>query len=278
MKLRILVLGAWLCTLAPAAWAEPPKEHSRSPVTFSPQAGETVTIEQTGDEIAAKLPSGKIQALGEMEEEEFRFGATPLLQADFNFDGAGDVAVFESSGYGGVNQFYTLYLWDRAGRSFQAFADMVSNPDLNIGRKALVSGQRNGPRWYTTEYRSDAGKLYAAVERETVADGFDYVTFKNPAGQATGHKVVSNGEEDGRLSENLPDAVIQIQADKVLLYDKPDAAARTKMYVVKGDTATLLDYSGNNAETTGEDGWFLIRFKGRKVIEKWVEGSALPSP
>jgi hypothetical protein len=277
MQLQIRVLGAWLCILSAAASAEAPKEHPTLPVTFSPQAGETVTIEQTGDEIAAKLPSGKIQTLGGMEKEEFRFGAAPLLQADFNFDGADDVAVFDSSGYGGVNQFYTLYLWDKIGRGFQAFADMVSNPDLNIGRKALVSGQRNGPRWYTTEYRSDAGKLYAAVERETVADGFDYVTFKNPAGQATGHKVVSNGEEDGRPAENYPDAAVQIQADKVWLYDKPDAAAKTKMYVVKGDTVTLLDYAGNNADAPG-DGWFLIRFKGRKVIEKWIEGGALPSP
>jgi hypothetical protein len=43
------------------------------------------------------------------------------------------------------------------------------------------------------------------------------------------------------------------------------------MYLINGDNVMLLDYREN------DDGseWFLVRFKGKKLVEKWVEWGAI---
>lgn len=273
--MKVIALAGLGLLLGSPVWADDMQEQKSFPFSFTVDGSNKVTVEQQGKtKVNAILPSGKSQLLAELDpvDEEAMAGMPefPVAQvADFNFDGSNDVAILDGNGYGGVNLFYRLYLWNKASVSFQEFAEPISNPEIDNSKKTVTSSQRSGPRWFSTEYRSDKGKLYPAMETEMLSigeDTFDYATFKNAAGKVTGHKIT--GEGDG-------DATATIQIDKAWLYDKPNAGSKTKMYVIKGDTVTLLDWKAKEADSFGDDGWYLVRYKGRKTIEKWLDSASL---
>lgn len=259
-------------------------QETRFPFQFTPMTGQKVTIDQpTGSEVIAHLPNGKQQSLAVVETYEASDGIKYIaLTNDFNFDGAQDLAILESSGYGGVNAFYQLFLWDQQTKDFKVFGDTVSNPEVDAQQQVLTTSSRSGPMWYTTKYKLGQGELYPAVEWEpiTVNDGnWQRLTFKNPQGKVIGHKVVnSQDEQSGDAGDNLPFAVATIKVKKAALYDKPNDSAKTKMYLVKKDAVTLLDWQATEGDPYTGEGWFLVRFEGKKVFEKWIEGSALVKP
>ncbi|HPY40006.1 MAG TPA: hypothetical protein PLM98_05775 [Thiolinea sp.] len=256
-------------------------EEDHFPFKFSPVAGQTVTIEQpAGSEVIAHLPNGKQQSLAVVETYEASDGIKNIaLVNDFNFDGAQDVALLESSGYGGVNLFYHLFLWDQKTQNFKDFGEPISNPEIDPSKQVVSSSQRSGPIWYTTKYKLEQGRLYAAVDWEMIAvnDGnWQRLTFKNPQGKVIGHKVVnSQDEQSGDAGDNLPNAGATIKVKKAALYDKPNAATKTKMYLVKKDIVSLLDWQPTEGDPYSGEGWFLVHYEGKKVIEKWIEGSAV---
>lgn len=256
-------------------------QEARFPFQFTPVAGKNVTIDQpAGSEVIAHLPNGTQQSLAVVETYEASDGIKYIaLTNDFNFDGVQDLALLESSGYGGVNAFYLLFFWDQPAQAFKAFGEAVSNPEVDAKQQVLTSSTRSGPMWYTTKYKLGQGKLYPAVEWEpiTVNDGnWQRLTFKNPQGKVIGHKVVnSQDEQSGDAGDNLPFAVTTIKVKKATLYDHPNVTAKTKMYLVKKDEVTLLDWQATEGDPYTGEGWFLVRFEGKKVLEKWIEGSAL---
>jgi hypothetical protein len=268
-----LVVGMSLLTLNAAAFTTP-KGEATLPVTVSPDTKLEVVISQQGNAISAKFPNGKTQALGEMPDvpEGSQTIDGLLLQADFNFDGYSDVAVLDGVGYGGVNLFYRLYLWNKTAGKFQEYAETISNPTLTPETKTLSTAQRSGPRWYSTDYRFTSGKTYVWSEGVMVGTEGDlyFVKIHNAAGKVI-KKVVADTQDASSVDANSAAATHPIAVDKAVLYDKPNAASKTKQYLIKDDAVTLLDYREN------DDGseWFLVRFTGKKVVEKWIEWGAI---
>jgi len=62
-----------------------------------------------------------------------------------------------------------------------------------------------------------------------------------------------------------------IKSLRAWLYNKPDETTRTKMYVVVGDKVEVLKAT----QSADNSKWLLIRFKGRKLIEKWIRQDAV---
>jgi hypothetical protein len=48
------------------------------------------------------------------------------------------------------------------------------------------------------------------------------------------------------------------------MYDQPDENSLTKLYLIKGDEAELL-------QTTKDALWLRVRFKGTQLVEKWIK-------
>lgn len=285
MKVKASVRGlAAVCLLSQLSLSLAATEEDNFPFRFAQIAGQSVTIDQpAGSEVIAHLPNGKQQSLAVVETYEASDGIKNIaLTEDFNFDGAQDLALLESSGYGGVNLFYRLFLWDQKTNSFNDFGEPVSNPEVDPKKQVLTTSSRSGPMWYTTKYKLEQGKLYPAVDWEpiTVNDGnWQRLTFKNPQGKVTGHKVVSSqDEQSGDAGDNLPFAGATIKVKKAALYDKPNSSTKTKMYLIKKDEVTLLDWQPTEGDPYVGEGWFLVRYEGKRTIEKWIEGSALIKP
>ncbi|MBO0613907.1 XAC2610-related protein [Thiothrix fructosivorans] len=273
IQVGLVGLGTSLLTLNAAAFTTP-QGYAHLPVTFAPAPNVEVVISQQGNAISAKLPSAKTQALGEMPDvpEGSQTIDGLLLQADFNFDGQGDIAVLDGVGYGGVNLFYRLYLWNKASGKFQEYKETISNPTLMPETKTLSTAQRSGPRWYSTDYRFNKGKPYAWTEGMMVGTEGDlyFVKIHNAAGKVI-KNVVADTQDASNVDANSVAATRTIAIEKAVLHDKPNVASKTKQYLIKDDAVTLLDYREN------DDGseWFLVRFTGKKVVEKWVEWGAI---
>ena len=256
-------------------------EQVQFPFQFAPEQGKTVEVAIKGEQVVAHLPAGKDQNLVPKADVDDAGGMGDNHPAvaqvgDFNFDGLQDVAIRNGNGYGGVNLYYQVYLWNKAQQQFQALDEAVSNPALDVKTQELQSAYRDGPKWYSTTYRVAKGQLYPAVETQMVGtDGaWEYDEFKNPAGKVIGHKVVGESGSPAQKAEDAPNASAVIIADKAPLHDKPQASAQTKMYVIKGDKVTLLDWKAGDDGDFGA-GWFLARYEGKKTLEKWIQGDAI---
>lgn len=209
---------------------------------------------------------GKKQNLLDLPDpEEMRFSDNVALQGDFNFDGLQDIAFFVSSGYGGVNQFYDLFVSDKNGRLKPLL--VIANPSLKPAKQQLSTAQRSGPRWYETVYQFADGKVTQHSDYSMIDETLFYrEIFKGE--KRISASVVSNIDADS----NKP-VVRKITVDKATLYNKPNDNAATRMYVIKDDEVELLDYK----EDQIFEGWFLMRFKGRRVIEKWIKSDTIDS-
>lgn len=276
------VMFASLCLASSLGWAEGElQEQASFPFTVVVAPSYKVTLElDKNNTVIATLPGWKEQKLFELEplegEEAERF---PVAQVgDFNFDETQDIAIRDGIGYGGVNVFYRVFFGDANGGKLKEFSEPVSNPVLDAEKQTLTSAQRSGPAWYSTVFRSMKGKLYPAMETQMLPVGdsvVEYVIMKDARGKVTGSKVV--GEQQGDTATDYasaPAATATIQVEKAYLHDKPNSTSKTKMYVIKGDTVTLLDWKAKQDGGLG-DGWFLIRYQGKKVIEKWIDSSSL---
>ncbi len=71
-------------------------------------------------------------------------------------------------------------------------------------------------------------------------------------------------ESDEHYNAPIP-AVRAIAVERAYLYNQPVEAAKTSMYVIKGDRVTLLDAAG------AWDEWVLMRYQGTRLIEKWIK-------
>lgn len=271
-KSPLLLAGLGLLSLGAAEFVTP-QGFAKLPVKFSPVPAVSVTLQQEGNNIVLRLPGGKTQPMGELPDvpEGGMDVDSLIIRGDFNFDGAGDVGLLEGVGYGGVNMFYRLYFWDKTAGKFQAFQQEVSNPTLTPATKTLNSAQRSGPRWYTTDFRFKDGKPYTWMETVVASPEGDLYHAKiyQPDGSLL-KTLVAETEDPADITEKTAPASRNIVVDKAALYDKPQESSKTRMYVIKGDAVELLDYADNMGAE-----WFLVRYKGKKVLEKWVEASAI---
>lgn len=280
--MKVLVgLATAVLILSSRIWAMDAAPHSRLPHRYSPEPGTEVVVERVGDAWQARLPGGLKQSLGEAMDDDERGRSALLLQADFNYDGHADVALIAGVGYGGAISTYRVFLWDAAARRFRKFPHIVGNPTLEPRRKALISWERDGPRWNSTEYRSINGELVRAVEREQNILGgldvaLDQLTIHLPeTGKVTDSRIIAGDAPIDVMPETLPSASARITKPRVWLHDRPDTSSRTAMYVIKGDTVTLLHYVPPTSARDNPDGWLFVRFQGRKTIDRWIEAGGI---
>jgi hypothetical protein len=74
-------------------------------------------------------------------------------------------------------------------------------------------------------------------------------------------------EESWNKKETIADTITKtIQPNKQPLYKSPTIDAKTKMYLIKGDTVEILEE---------KDDWLYILFKGKKEIKAWIPKDAI---
>jgi hypothetical protein len=239
------------------------KPHNEFPAEFETDTDKKVGIYLEGNDVMMYSDHFNTQYLGELPDKEEREYTDALaLEGDFNFDGYQDIALFEGSGYGGVNQFYRLMLWDKSKGEFKPFQTSVGLPSLNTKKQTLVSAQRSGPRWYSSVFHFKDGKLVQRDEEAMIDGELSKVEIYD--GKDKLLKTLITDKDDYTL--DTPTATRNIRLEKAWLYNKPDFDSKTKMYVIKGDKVELLDFKNE---------MFLMKYKGKKTITKWIESEAV---
>lgn len=283
---RLILCTMLVCAALGAgpARAVPPRAHMQLPITFEPLKGITVTLERQGGEVLALLPGGKRQSLGVLEGDAARRGAPPVLQADFNFDGAQDVAVcHEVSGDKGEIQMYRMLFWNRKTGVFDVFEYILGSPVTEPSRLALVATMHDGNHWLSSEYRVLGREFRLAVGRvHDVLPGIDLVRELNEDGDVLRSRLVAGSRSTLARPETEPLAQATVQVDKAKLYDEPEGpelkgGRRSSMYLVKGDRVTLIGHAPGAGEAlpNGEPRWYQVRFEGRKRVERWLPAGDL---
>jgi len=84
--------------------------------------------------------------------------------------------------------------------------------------------------------------------------------------EAEFNAIVKGASDDTKANAKSASAEITVNVDKAWLYDDADETTRSKMYLVKGDKATVLE----RKKASDNSQWILIRFDGTKVVEKWL--------
>lgn len=118
----------------------------------------------------------------------------------------------------------------------------------------LISNFRSGPQWNEEIYRVNNGIEFLFKD---ICTGCDYVKRVYADGRA---EMVSQSD----LFRDRKKLKIRVVADKTFLYSEPNK--KTKMYLIKGDVADVVDYS------YGDEEWFdcVYTASNGKKINKWV--------
>lgn len=286
MMQRILFSVVVWCTALGlgTAWAVPPRAHMQLPAVLEPVKGLAVGLERRGAEVIALLPGGKTQSLGVLEDDESRRGAAPVLQADFNFDGAQDLAVCHGvSGDKGEIQMYRMLFWNRKTGRFDVFEHILGSPVTEPSRLALVATMHDGNHWLSSEYRVIGRDFRLAVGRvHDVLPGIDLLRELNADGDVLRSRLVAGSRSTLARPETEPLARAAVQTAKAVLYDEPDGpdakgGKRSGMYLVKGDRVTLIGHANGAGEAlpNGEPRWYRVRFEGSRRVEKWLPADDL---
>lgn len=272
MKLR-----SWIFFVGvPAALVANPLREGKFPLDYAPEKSLSVKIELVQNKAVARLPNGKTQQLSEHDGAEFAGEAVAVLVGDFNFDGADDIAILEGIGYGGVNLFYRVWLWQSQSKNFREFATPIGNPALNTTSRMLLSGQRSGPRWYQTLFTAKEGELVQYAEAAMMDNAhYWFVTFSD------GTRAIADAQWfDGDLAKR-PTPEVQFDealCDKMLAMQPKDKSAepskvkgKQKKLPRKGKKrrAMLVDFRGAN-----ENAEVLLRFADSQKT-RWVNASCV---
>ncbi|MFZ5630334.1 MAG: FG-GAP repeat protein [Spirochaetota bacterium] len=249
MKLRLV-----LFIFASGALAAESPRSAKFPAALKPEKGRAVRIVLEKTAVHAILPSGKKQRLSDYDTADVGTEAAPLLVADFNFDGYDDVAVLEGNGYGGVNLFYRVWLWNSAALEYREFPTSISNPSLSAKNRTVVSAQRSGPRWYQTVFRAGGGELKVFLESQMLNSGTHWgVTF------ADGTRAVADTQWfDGDMKAR-PQAT-GIYAPGLCAGDKKSSSAQRQR-------VKLIDFREEGAE---------VLIAGEKAgSQRWISADCL---
>ncbi len=125
----------------------------------------------------------------------------------------------------------------------------------------LVSSYRDGAKWFEDIYRISQGGIKIELSDSCVGcEQVSRVFHKD------GSKLLVSDAENFMERKLLTS---EVTVERAPLYSRPEEKARTKMYLIKNDKVTLLDYS---APDSGEC-WYLTRYKTatEKNIEKWLK-------
>lgn len=257
MKLAGALITCVLCL--PLSGAQKLRD-AKFPLTFTPEKSLQVTVQLADGVAVAQLPAGKQQKLSAYDSTEVGVEAAALLVGDFNFDGYDDIAVLEGNGYGGVNLFYRIWLWQSKQQNFREFTTSISNPVLNSGSRMLISGHRSGPRWYQAVFAANAGTLLPYAEAQMLdAVAFWGVVFSD------GTRTVADAKWfDGDLRK-APQATAELVAGKCGGGQKQNVKAPTN----KKLRAVLMDFRNEGAE--------VLARVGESAQPRWISAECLAS-
>lgn len=272
--MKSLSAALLLSVLPVAAFATP------TPFVIDKDHKGQLTIEQfegsnsDGGRFEVLLPSGKTQELGGFEFIDD--GKNPGASfTDFNFDGYNDIAIDVPVGM--VNFETFIYLWQPEAGQFKALkpnnpgaCGQFSDVTLDEKNKTIISSCRGGPVWYSDKFKyDDQGKLYLASDMELnmgVAPDHDISTFAfferyyDPQGKKISQQAIG--------IEGEP-YVYTVKNEKLRLYNAPNKAQKSAMYLVKGDQVAIVDLTVlENTDKT----WVKIKYASKKRgdIYKWV--------
>lgn len=200
-----------------------------------------------------------------------------LLVDDYNLDGWRDLAVPESTGYGGVVWYYWIYVYQPLSGRFVRWpapkrsaddSGTFANPEPDPKTGVLETSQKSGPKWYGTRYRLTGGKPVLWKTTETIglagfAGGEDFayqIEYFDAAGKLQRRGLSESEERDQAVGRTLG-------IERATLYDAPAERARTRAYIVAGDKLQLLE----RREIAGSE-WFRIAYQSAKRgrIVKWI--------
>lgn len=234
---------------------------SQKEITLSPQL--KATLSYNNGQFNISVPSVPPQVVTSIVPSEAWNNSTQVIVDDFNFDGINDLAIAKSVGYGGVNVFYDLYLFDNASKNFIPSLTEAANPEIRKDLREVRIGYKSGQEYATNIYRSLDGKLILIINTNTmVGSGLLKIFLHDTTGKVIKQYVASSVEE---ISEKLPPLQLKIKSPKAYFYEKPSAEAKTASYVIAGDTVTIMDVTGASWE------WVLAEFKGPKATtQKWL--------
>ena len=231
-------------------------EQSRARLGFSITPDTRAELIVDRGSVNIEFGSGSSQTLAQ-DIEPFN-GEIGVTVDDYNFDGFADIAVLESFGYGGVNMFFAVYVFDPAQSAFRHWLT-ESNIEPDPAKREVHTGQKSGPRYFSAVYRLHDGNPYLYRESVQIGSDLEKVTLRNARGDVTETKIVDLRRDGSATAERT------IAAERAYFYDEPDDAAKTGAYVIRGDTVELLDSAGD------WDDWLFIRYRGRRVFEKWIK-------
>ncbi len=208
----------------------------------------------------------KTQTLTSYDSQDLFEGKLFVTPEDFNFDGYADLNVFQSYGYAGVNIFSRIFLFDPQSLTFVPSIE-GSNLETYALKRLVYSSMKSRP-YSKGEFHEQDGKIYLAREDAQIEDCVAQRTDRNPQGQ-----IVQEGLYDSCLKEKdfsiKPARVVKIE--KAFLHAKPEAAAQTKMYLIRNDAVRLL-------RTDGTHQWYFVEFHGKKNVTGWLKAADLGLP
>ena len=238
-----------------AFWLE---SSAKARIAFNLADSQAAELQIENNKLSVRLEPGTTQIL--TENIEPLHGEILVQIDDFNFDGWRDIAVLESYGYGGVNVFSAIYAYDTNESSFRHLLT-ESNIRADDDVHELHADQRSGPRYYTSKYRFQAGHPYLYRQAVQIGPELEKNTLYDAQGSILKTAIVDQSQE---LSELIP-ARRRVLAERAYLYHSPDEQSKTRGYVIRGDEVELLDSAGD------WDQWFLIRYRGKSTIERWIK-------
>lgn len=266
---KLFVFIIFLLGLALAQTSEmlefPVQEAIKETVPLQTGSSEMIRLElaKGSSELSVQVGSSK-QTLSITLVKDGAPTPASLLAADFNFDGFTDLAIPETEGYGGVNYFYMIYLYNEKG--FEAIslpeADLACNPYLEKETQTIKTSCKSGPIYYRQDFRFENSKPYISFENAQLSvDAIGGLFWVETTYDSDGKKLsvtITNNADD-----SLPATVTW---DKLRLYTSPDKASRTDIYLEQGHEVEIIALNDDNT-------WVNISYKDEngQAQTAWVK-------
>lgn len=255
MKLPLMLFILAVSALA----AEDPRS-AKFPADLQPEKGKEVRILLAENAVYAVLSADQKQRLMDYDPANDASDASPLLVADFNFDGHEDVAVLEQVAADGTSHFYRIWLWNSKAQKYREFKPSISNPSLHARNRTLVSAQRSGPRWQQTVFRAERGELKVFLESVMLATAKHWgVTY------ADGTRAVADSAWFDGDMQKRPQATAVYDPSVCSREKKPGK----KSPIERRTKVELIDFREDGAE---------VRIMDKKTQRgRWVSADCLAS-
>lgn len=234
-----------------SGWAFSSSESSLSAVKTSTEVVEVKRCDTKGCSLI-EIP----KSLADKVADDFN-----VAIVDIEDDGVSEVAAI------GKNGNKCAYFYRPVGSKLQEYSPTKNRLcDYSVESNYIYSRYKDGAIWVEDVYTRSGGKLLLIAQDRCIGCGEVFRTiYMNSV--AIEKKIVS----DEPLFSKRQAVSSQVKSAKAKLFTHPEEKSATRMYLVKGDTVELLDYSEKGS------GWYLIRFKRRQKqdVVKWVKCSDL---